>query len=44
MNFDFNDDEQQLREAVLRWVERGYTFERRRAIEKSGGFSAEVWG
>ncbi len=44
MNFDFSDDEQQLREAVLRWVERGYTFERRRAIEKSGGFSAEVWG
>ena len=44
MNFDFNDDEQQLREAVLRWVERGYTFERRRAIEKAGGFSAEAWG
>jgi alkylation response protein AidB-like acyl-CoA dehydrogenase len=44
MNFDFSDDEQQLREAVLRWVERGYTFERRRAIEKSGGFSPEVWG
>jgi alkylation response protein AidB-like acyl-CoA dehydrogenase len=44
MNFDFSDDEQQLREAALRWVERGYTFERRRAIEKSGGFSAEVWG
>ncbi len=43
MNFDFSDDEQQLREAVLRWVERGYTFDRRRAIEKSGGFSAEVW-
>jgi alkylation response protein AidB-like acyl-CoA dehydrogenase len=44
MNFDFNDDEQQLREAVLRWVERGYAFERRRAIEKAGGFSAEAWG
>ena len=44
MNFDFNDDEQQLREAALRWVERGYTFERRRQIEKAGGFSAEAWG
>lgn len=43
MNFDFSDDEQQLREAVLRWVERGYTFERRRSIERSGGFSPEVW-
>jgi alkylation response protein AidB-like acyl-CoA dehydrogenase len=44
MNFEFSDDEQQLREAVLRWVERGYAFERRRSIEKSGGFSAEAWG
>ena len=44
MNFDFNDDEQQLREAVARWVERGYTFERRTAIAKAGGFSAEAWG
>jgi alkylation response protein AidB-like acyl-CoA dehydrogenase len=44
MNVDFNDDERQLSEAVLRWVERGYPFERRRAIEKSGGFSAEAWG
>jgi alkylation response protein AidB-like acyl-CoA dehydrogenase len=44
MNFDFSDDEQQLREAVLRWVERGYAFERRRAIESAGGFSTEAWG
>ncbi len=44
MNFDFNDDEQQLRDAALRWVERGYAFERRRHIEKAGGFSAEAWG
>ena len=43
MNFDFNDDEQQLRDAALRWVERGYAFERRRQIEKAGGFSAEAW-
>jgi alkylation response protein AidB-like acyl-CoA dehydrogenase len=44
MNFDFSDDEQQLREAVQRWVERGYAFERRTAIAKAGGFSAEAWG
>ncbi len=44
MNFEFSDDEQQIREAVLRWVERGYTFERRRQIEKAGGFGAEAWG
>ena len=44
MNFEFSDDEQQLSEAVQRWVERGYGFERRTAIAKAGGFSAEAWG
>ena len=44
MNFEFSDDEQQLSEAVQRWVERGYSFERRTAIAKAGGFSAEAWG
>ena len=44
MNFEFSDDEQQLSEAVQRWVERGYGFERRSAIAKAGGFSAEAWG
>ena len=44
MNFEFSDDEQQLSEAVQRFVERGYTFERRTAIAKAGGFSAEAWG
>ena len=44
MNFEFSDDENQLREAVQRWVERGYNFERRSAIAKAGGFSAEAWG
>ncbi|HEX7637934.1 MAG TPA: acyl-CoA dehydrogenase family protein, partial [Burkholderiaceae bacterium] len=43
MNFDFSDDEQQLRDAVQRWVDRGYGFERRRAIARAGGFSAEAW-
>jgi alkylation response protein AidB-like acyl-CoA dehydrogenase len=44
MNFEFSDDEQQLSEAVQRWVERGYGFERRTAIAKGGGFSPEAWG
>jgi len=44
MNFEFSDDEQQLREAVQRFVERGYGFERRTAIAKAGGFSDQAWG
>jgi len=44
MNFEFSDDEQQLSEAVQRWVERGYGFERRTAIARAGGFSADAWG
>jgi alkylation response protein AidB-like acyl-CoA dehydrogenase len=44
MDFDFSDDEQQLSEAVQRFVERGYAFERRTAIAKAGGFSAQAWG
>ena len=43
MDFDFSDDQQQLRDAVARWVEKGYTFERRQSIAKQGGFSREVW-
>ena len=43
MNFDFSDDQQQLRDAVAKWVEKGYGFERRRAIEAAGGFSREAW-
>ncbi|HEX4511566.1 MAG TPA: acyl-CoA dehydrogenase family protein, partial [Burkholderiaceae bacterium] len=43
MNFDFDEDEQALREAVLRWTGRGYGFERRRSIVQAGGFSREAW-
>ncbi|HEY1227629.1 MAG TPA: acyl-CoA dehydrogenase family protein [Ramlibacter sp.] len=43
MDFDFSDDQQQLRDAVAKWVEKGYAFERRQAIEKEGGFSREAW-
>lgn len=44
MDFDFTEDQQSLRDAVARWVDKGYDFERRRAITKSGGFSREAWG
>jgi len=38
MNFDFSDSQQQLREAVARWVEKNYSFERRKQIVQAGGF------
>ena len=38
MDFDFSDEQQQLRDAVRKWVAKGYGFERRRAIVKAGGF------
>jgi alkylation response protein AidB-like acyl-CoA dehydrogenase len=38
MDFNFSDDQEQLRDAVRKWVDKGYDFERRRAIVKNGGF------
>ena len=43
MDFDFSDDQEQLRDAVRKWVDKGYDFERRRGIEAAGGFSREAW-
>ncbi len=43
MDFNFSDEQQQLRDAVAKWVEKGYAFERRRGIEAAGGFSREAW-
>ena len=43
MDFDFSDDQEQLRDAVRKWVDKGYTFERRRAAVEAGGFSREAW-
>ena len=43
MDFDFSDDQQQLREAARRWVEKAYTFEHRRAAVQAGGFQRESW-
>ncbi len=38
MDFDFTDEQESLRDAVRKWVDKGYGFERRRAIAKAGGF------
>jgi alkylation response protein AidB-like acyl-CoA dehydrogenase len=43
MDFDFSDDQQALRAAVRRFVEKDYPFERRRATVKAGGFDPEAW-
>ncbi|MFM8691242.1 MAG: acyl-CoA dehydrogenase family protein, partial [Limnohabitans sp.] len=43
MDFDFSDDQEQLRDAVRKWVEKGYDFERRRAIVKAGGFDRSAY-
>jgi alkylation response protein AidB-like acyl-CoA dehydrogenase len=43
MDFDFTDDQQALRDAVRKWVERSYAFERRRAIAKNGGFDRAAY-
>ena len=43
MDFDFNDDQEMLRDTVRKWVEKDYTFEKRREVVRSGGFSAQAW-
>ncbi len=45
MDFDFSDDQESLRDAVRRWVDKGYDFERRKSIVKDdGGFSRDAYG
>ena len=44
MDFDFTDDQEQLRDATRKWAGKAYDFERRRAITKAGGFSREAFG
>jgi hypothetical protein len=43
MDFDFTDDQEQLRDAVRKWVDKGYNFERRRTISAAGGFSRDAY-
>jgi alkylation response protein AidB-like acyl-CoA dehydrogenase len=44
MDFDFSDEQEQLRDAVRKWVDRSYTFERRREQVKAGGFDRSTYG
>lgn len=43
MDFNFSDDQQQLREAVRRWVDKAYGFEHRNAAVARGGFDRTSW-
>lgn len=43
MDFNFSEDQQQLRDAVRRWVDKAYSFERRRAEVAGGGFSRTTY-
>ncbi len=43
MDFDFTDDQVSLRDAVRRWVDKGFGFERRHALAQAGGASREVY-
>ena len=38
MDFEFTEEQQSLREAVARWVDRGFPFERRLAMARAGGW------
>jgi alkylation response protein AidB-like acyl-CoA dehydrogenase len=43
MDFDFSDDQEQLRDAVRKWVSKGYDFERRKGIVAAGGFERKAY-
>ena len=43
MDFDFSEDQDQLRDAVRKWVDKGYSFDRRRETTRAGGFSRAAY-
>ncbi|HEY4080095.1 MAG TPA: acyl-CoA dehydrogenase family protein [Burkholderiaceae bacterium] len=43
MDFNFTEDQESLRDAVRRWVDKDYDFARRHANVKAGGFSRQAW-
>ncbi len=43
MDFDFTDDQESLRDAVRRWVDKGFGFERRHQLAKAGGATRAVY-
>lgn len=44
MDFNFTDDQEHLRDAVRKWVDRSYGFERRQGITRAGGFDRAAYG
>jgi alkylation response protein AidB-like acyl-CoA dehydrogenase len=44
MDFNFSDEQEQLRDAVRKWVDKDYGFEHRRTLVQAGGFSREAYG
>ena len=42
MDFNFTDDQEQLRDAVRKWVGKGYGFDRRKGIMHRAGFPARL--
>ena len=42
MDFEFTDDQLSLRDAVARWVDKGFSFDRRHGIAKQGGRTRDV--
>ena len=44
MDFKLTDEQQQLRDTLVRFVQKDYAFEKRKAILKSkDGYSREAW-
>ena len=43
MDFDFTDDQEMLRDTVRKWVDKDYSFDKRREIVRNGGYSAQAW-
>jgi hypothetical protein len=43
MDFDFSDEQEQLRDAVRKWVDKAYSFDERRSVVAAGGFSASAY-
>ena len=43
MDFEFSDDQLSLRDAVARWVDKGFAFDRRHALARAGGATRSVY-
>ncbi len=44
MDFDFSDDQLALRDAVAKWANKSYDFERRKQVVAAGGFERGLYG